>query len=458
MLHALIERIFRSLRCSKTMTRSVSTDASDGMSLTDDASSGTSGPSDSGSSILSWNETCERIKKRQIDELLDSLPFFFGSLLDDSDLQTQLLAEPGDAFLVSCPLMKEDAGCRSTAYRKWHLVILGRNEIIFKLKAVSNQYAFRMASDKNTLLMAFIDEHKLKMINRPWHITADQITPKMRIVPQQAFPINEGTFALGTIEQKTLNFDSLRRIPVIQLSVKNCTPNEISLLLCEADNRKRFGSVRIWRLWGICESMNCDAVSLILEDIVYGCVAEYVRIGRRQYSQVIIQLYRCNFDMFRLRYLEKYSFIHRRLSLDVCMLTYDYNIKIAIYGLSAGELFATSDDLDDIDRCRWIPPECLQHPDGAERAYDASAMVYTFGTILWSMFHGASLPYEDELASNITDRNFRRSQPLFIDAELVPHPIKEVIQRCWNDDLTVRGLFRDVERQLRKIRDSAEAD
>ncbi|VDM50475.1 unnamed protein product [Toxocara canis] len=387
-------------------------------------SSNSTGNSDSGSSILSWASTSRRIRNRKIDELLDSLPFFFGSMLDDPDLQTQLLAEPGDTFLVSYPLIKEDAEHRCTAYRKWHLVILEPNEIIFKLKVVYRNKLLRIASERNTLLLNFINDRKLKLINRPWNIQPEQITPKMRIVPQQAFPINVGTFALGTIEQKTLNFDTLRRIPVMQLTITDCSDDEIGFLLCEAQRRKRFGSVRIWRLWGVCESDS--GVSLILEDIVYGSVAEYVRVGLREYSQL------CQFAVQiaeGLRYLEKYSFVHRRLTLDVCMLTYDYNVKIAIYGLTAGELFPTTDDLKDVDRCRWIPPECLPHPDGPKRPYDSTAMVYSFGTVIWSMFHGAAMPYEDEQAANIIDRNFRASQPLFIEPELVPEPMREVTRK-----------------------------
>ncbi|KHN86288.1 Tyrosine-protein kinase-like otk [Toxocara canis] len=399
-------------------------------------SSNSTGNSDSGSSILSWASTSRRIRNRKIDELLDSLPFFFGSMLDDPDLQTQLLAEPGDTFLVSYPLIKEDAEHRCTAYRKWHLVILEPNEIIFKLKVVYRNKLLRIASERNTLLLNFINDRKLKLINRPWNIQPEQITPKMRIVPQQAFPINVGAFALGTIEQKTLNFDTLRRIPitpkmrivpqqafpinvgafalgtieqktlnfdtlrripVMQLTITDCSDDEIGFLLCEAQRRKRFGSVRIWRLWGVCESDS--GVSLILEDIVYGSVAEYVRVGLREYSQLI-------------------------------------------YGN---------------DLLRWIPPECLPHPDGPKRPYDSTAMVYSFGTVIWSMFHGAAMPYEDEQAANIIDRNFRASQPLFIEPELVPEPMREVILRCWSEDELVRGRFRDIKWHLRKVRNCATA-
>ncbi|VDK65601.1 unnamed protein product, partial [Gongylonema pulchrum] len=132
---------------------------------------------------------------------------------------------------------------------------------------------------------------------------------------------------------------------------------------------------------------------MVLEDIVYGSVSEFVRTSLRPQTQL------CKFAVHiveGLRHLEKYGFIHRRLSIDVCLLTYNYNVKIAIYGLTPGELYPRADELEDVDCCRWLPPECLPDSNSTQRAaYGASGMIYSFGMILWSMFHGAALPFED---------------------------------------------------------------
>ncbi|VDK76237.1 unnamed protein product [Gongylonema pulchrum] len=70
----------------------------------------------------------------------------------------------------------------------------------------------------------------------------------MAIVPQQAFPLNETAFPLGSLTQKTLNFDSKRRIPVIELSILDCTAEELNALLREAWKRRRFGSMYATKL------------------------------------------------------------------------------------------------------------------------------------------------------------------------------------------------------------------
>lgn len=48
-------------------------------------------------SIMNWKtpSTSVNQRMRRIEEILDAIPYFFGSMLDDVDLQTQLLAEPG---------------------------------------------------------------------------------------------------------------------------------------------------------------------------------------------------------------------------------------------------------------------------------------------------------------------------------------------------------------------------
>uniref|UniRef100_A0A8R1TZ64 Protein kinase domain-containing protein n=1 Tax=Onchocerca volvulus TaxID=6282 RepID=A0A8R1TZ64_ONCVO len=372
------------------------------------------------SNLMNWivPSTSVNQRMRHIEEILDSIPYFFGSMLDDNNLQAQLLVELGDCFLISCPKLKEDVNAKST----WYLVVLEPNKVISKVKVVYRQKTLKIWNDKNTTLHQYIERRSLKTIERPWNIIPEQLTEKMFNVSQHAFPINDTTFPLGKFSQKTLNFDHKRWISVVELSIIDCSIDELKCLIAEAEKRRRFGSLRIWRLWGICQ-YDTGNVSLILEDIIYGSVAEFVRTGLRPQDQ------QCKFAIQivdGLRNLEKYGFIHRRLSIDVCLLTYNYNVKIAIYGLTPGELYPTYVDLDDIDHCRWLPPECLPNLDSPPAPYNASGMIYSFGMILWSMFHGGALPFEDEPANNIRNRQYRIQNPLYIEQELVPNKIRDV--------------------------------
>ncbi|CAG9531774.1 unnamed protein product [Cercopithifilaria johnstoni] len=381
-------------------------------------------------------------RMRRIEEILDSIPYFFNSMLDDNNLQRRLLVELGDCFLISCPKLKEEMNPESN----WYLIILETNETILKVKVTYRDKTLKIPNDKNATLYQYIKTHSLKTIERPWIIIPQQLTKKMASIPQHAFPINDAIFPLGTLSQKTLNFDSKRWIPVTELNITDCSINELEYLISGAEKRRRFGSIRIWRLWGICK-YEPGNVSLILEDIIYGSVADFVRTSPRSQDQ------QCKFAMQivdGLRNLEKYSFIHYRLSIDVCLLTYNYNVKIAIYGLTAGELYPTYIDLDDIDQCRWLPPECLPNSDGTITApYNTSGMIYSFGIILWSMFHGGALPFEDEPAANIRNRRYRIENPLYIEPELVPNEIRNVILSCSSEDIATRGRLKSIKIYLR---------
>ncbi|EFO21629.1 TK protein kinase [Loa loa] len=316
---------------------------------------------------------------------------------------------------------------------------------LIRIQVSYRDKVLKIWNGNNTTLHQYIEKRLLKTIERPWKIIPEQLTKKMPIISSHAFPINDAIFPLGTLSQKTLNIDEKRWIPVIELNIANCNINELKCLIDEAEKRLRFGSVRIWRLWGICQH-GPENVSLVLEDIIYGSLADFVRTDFRPQDQL------CKFAaqiVDGLRNLEKYGFIHYRLSIDVCLLTYNYNVKIAIYGLSMGELYPTYVDLDDIDQCRWLPPECLSNSGNTSAPYNASGMIYSFGIILWSMFHGGALPFEDEPADNIRNPQYRIQNPLYIEPELVPNEIRNVILSCCSEDIAIRGRLKSIKIYLR---------
>ncbi|VDM51938.1 unnamed protein product [Angiostrongylus costaricensis] len=61
--------------------------------------------------------------------------------------------------------------------------------------------------------------------------------------------------------------------------------------------------------------------------------------------------------------------------------------QVVVIGLSTG-VVPKRVYLDDVERCRWIPWECLAGDDGVEpRPYDEKAVIWTLATMIWSMFH-----------------------------------------------------------------------
>uniref|UniRef100_A0A7E4VDX8 Protein kinase domain-containing protein n=1 Tax=Panagrellus redivivus TaxID=6233 RepID=A0A7E4VDX8_PANRE len=404
--------------------------------------------------LVLWIPYTANGRKKRIAEYLASLPYYFNTMLDDVDLQTQLLACPGEGFLIVCPRQEND---RSNTSRKWLLVFLANNETIVKVNITTYKRKFVLAKERQTTLAQFIEEQEMRMIERPFFLSPDQITERMAITPSLPFPIYDGTFSLGILAQKTLNFDENRRIPCFELDCSLVDSTIQQEIYDEARRMLTFGNVRTWRLWGIVFEQP-TTLKLILEDIVFGSLTEYVRLGHRLNSQ----LKRFALQMAEgLRYCEKFDFVHYRLSLDAFLITYSYNIKLALYGFSDGELVSSDEAFDDIDRCRWLAPENLpapilpdQSPPADRIPYDLPSMSYTYGTAIWALFHGGAFPHEDEPPENIRDRAYRYDNLPGIDENLMPKDAIEVCHRCWNKKPSARPRFKELKYTWRKVQDS----
>uniref|UniRef100_A0AC35FM44 Protein kinase domain-containing protein n=1 Tax=Panagrolaimus sp. PS1159 TaxID=55785 RepID=A0AC35FM44_9BILA len=405
------------------------------------------------SRFLVWLPSTANRRKHRIEEYLASLPYFYGTMLDDVDIQMQLLASAGDGFLIVCPRHENE---KSNSHRKWLLVFLANNETVIKINIIYSKRKFVLAKEKDVTLQRFLEEQEMNTIERPFFLTSNQVVEQMAITPHLGFPIPKGVFRLGVLSQKTLLFDSDRRIPVFELDCSSLKTHFQQEIYDEARKLLTFGSTYIWRLWGIVYENSI--LRLVLEDIVYGSLAEYIRLGQRLESQ----LKRFSLQMAEgLRYLEKFNFIHFRLSIDCFLVTYCYNVKLAIYGFSENELIKKFEDFEDLDQCRWMPPECLPAiaipnvvvPTDRAR-YSLTSMPYTFGTCLWSLFLSGAIPYENQPPENIRDRLFRLQNLPEVDEEFMPRDIIEITIQCWESKPNHRPNFKEIKQLLRKIQNT----
>ncbi|KAH7697926.1 TK protein kinase, partial [Aphelenchoides avenae] len=205
---------------------------------------------------------------------------------------------------------------------------------------------------------------------------------------------------------------------------------------------------RIWRLWAV--SLPVDdgqPLTLVFEDIVYGSLVEALSRGNQdtKLRRHAVQIAEA------LRYLEKFQIVHGRLCLECCLLTYDSNVKLAVYGMSERSLLVEpKPNIDgDVETYRWLPPECIPSDDVPDVSdYDLSSMVYTFGLMLWSLFHAGVLPYENEKARNIRSR--RRAPPAFEDG-FMPPDFAQVCLECWNTSSEQRPTFKRLKQWIRDL-------
>ncbi len=98
--------------------------------------------------------------------------------------------------------------------------------------------------------------------------------------------------------------------------------------------------------------------------------------------------------------------------------------------------------------CEWTAPEVLRGEDGS-----AKSDIFSFGIILWEIFSG-NVPYSDlklnelQLACNITNKSLRPNLKNLPDN--TPELIKDLISRCFEEDVTLRPEIFEIKQHLEK--------
>ncbi|CAD5226199.1 unnamed protein product [Bursaphelenchus okinawaensis] len=409
-----------------------------------------------------WSPLWTSNRKKRIDDILYDYHFFFGTMLDDESLQTQLLVEEGEAFLITAP---RDVGYEKYGtHRKWQLVFLANSETIIKAQVLFLNKKFVMMKDRKVTLEQFMEEQQLTGIERLMTFQLDQIKPKMALTPALSYPIDSGLFPLGRISKQSLEFGPERTIPVMCMKIKHKSQKFIQKIKDTANEMLLFGNERIWRLWGVCD-VSPNSCILVMEDIVYGSLSFFV--GKHWNSEQLIRFSHQTCEA--LRYIEKYGFVHHHLNLDCLMITYRYNIKLAFYGLTDDALYPERPKEYTVDQARWIPWECLpdygrndksndltQSTASSENStilhgedYTSNSMSYTFGSLVWSMCHAATLPFEDQLSDQIMSRGYRKHHTVEVNKQCTPNKLQHIIFKCWATNKTDRPSLKEMKIQLR---------
>ncbi|VDO47351.1 unnamed protein product [Heligmosomoides polygyrus] len=93
-----------------------------------------------------------------------------------------------------------------------------------------------------------------------------------------------------------------------------------------------------------------------------------------------------------------------------------------VFGLSTG-LVPKRIYVDDAERCRWMPWECLKGTDGEPEPYDQTAMIWTLATMVWSMFHRGFHKVEKHRAVRIRNRSGDIASVSSVHSPLSPNSV-----------------------------------
>ncbi|KAK5977023.1 Protein kinase domain-containing protein [Trichostrongylus colubriformis] len=347
--------------------------------------------------------------ERRAHELVTSTYYYWGSLVDSSNIDCLLTSESKEGII------------------KYYSVKCAANELII--------------SGHARKLGKFIVEEHLQPVQRQYVWREEQVSPVLE-TPAASF---DSLYEAGKVQRRKILFAAGKSIPLISIVAADLRPEERNVIINDLANFKDFGCVNTQRLWG---SMVSDTqITVLLENTAVESLSNYVTTENRS-SAKLLKLARQMATV--VDFFERLKFIHKKLSIDVCLLTANENLKVVVFCLSTG-LIPKRIYMDDVERCRWMPWECLKGYDGSEPdPYDQPAVIWTLGTMVWSMFHRAAIPFENETVAEIRSRAYRKDATLDIIEELLPNGVLELLQSCWAER-SKRPSSRAVLKALKKL-------
>jgi Ca2+-binding EF-hand superfamily protein len=138
--------------------------------------------------------------------------------------------------------------------------------------------------------------------------------------------------------------------------------------------------------------------------------------------------------------IHEINFMHRDIkSLNVFMGK-NMIAKVADFGMC-------TDAIPSTDVCgtpQWMAPEVLGNMFGREIHYDGRCDVYSYGILLWEIFH-CNIPYAEtgmdqmQIADAVLNSNIRPSV-----SRSCPQPVQGIIMQCWAKSPDQRPSFSEV--------------
>lgn len=185
---------------------------------------------------------------------------------------------------------------------------------------------------------------------------------------------------------------------------------------------------------------------------IYCVITEYLPGGSlmaflhksKPHSLSMKLMIRIALDVARgMEYLHSQGVIHRDLKSDNLIMTDDFHIKIADFGVSCLETHRESMK-GFMGTYRWMSPEMIQ-----EKSCSRKVDVYSFGIVLWELCTGL-IPFGEmtpvQAAFAICQEKARPPIPAHCSKE-----IAELMQLCWSSNPSKRPEFSQIVQILQSL-------
>uniref|UniRef100_A0A0N4ZLX0 Tyrosine-protein kinase n=1 Tax=Parastrongyloides trichosuri TaxID=131310 RepID=A0A0N4ZLX0_PARTI len=262
-----------------------------------------------------------------------------------------------------------------------------------------------------------------------WEMDRNEIVMRNQIGSGQYGDVYEGywkttgkTVAVKTLKEETMPVHEFLAEAAIMKDLQH--PNLVSLI-------------------GICTRE--APLFIITEFMSKGNLLDYLRKIEKDSLPSSVILYMASQVASGMAYLESKNIIHRDLAARNCLVSDEYTVKVADFGLAR---FLRDDTYTAKEGSKFPIKWCC--PGGlAYNTFSTKSDVWSFGVLLWEIATYGMAPYPGVELSNVytlLERGFRMDEP-----QNCPYPLYRLMLQCWNWAPADRPTFNELHQTLQSV-------